>query len=248
MDGFKDHFSEAAAAYAAFRPRYPAALFAWLAAEAPGRDLAWDAGTGNGQAAVALAGLFRRVVASDASREQIAHAAPADGVEYRVARAESSGLAEGSCDLVTVAQALHWFDHARFFAEVRRVLRPGGLFAAWVYVDPALGDGPLDEGLQAFARRVGAWWPPERGLTDHGYRSIAMPLTDVPAPAFTLEMTPTLAEFAGYLRTWSATRRYRALHDDDPVAELEARLAAAWPPGERRVLRWPLAVRAGRLA
>ncbi len=246
MSGFKDHFSDRAAAYAAFRPRYPAALFDWLAEQAPGRGLAWDAATGNGQAALGLAERFERVVATDASAEQIAHAAAHPRIAYRVARAEDGAPAAGTCDLVTVAQALHWLDHEAFFAAVQGALRPGGVFAAWVYVDPALADGALNDVFQVFARRIGDYWPPERKHTDDGYRSIALPFDDIPAPAFTLEMSPTLAEFAGYLRTWSATRRYVSLHGDDPVREVEARLAGSWPAGSRRLLRWPLAMRAGR--
>ncbi len=247
MSGFKDHFSDRAAGYAAFRPRYPAALFDWLAGEAPGRELAWDAATGNGQAALGLAERFARVLASDASAEQIARATPHPRVEYRVARAEEGGPPDGSCDLVVVAQALHWLDHAAFFAAARRALRPGGLCAAWVYIAPNLADAALDAELQSFARRMQPFWPPERTEVDDGYRSVVLPFDEIAPPPFTLESTPTLVEFAGYLRTWSATRRYVSLHGHDPVAEVEDRLAAAWPAGRRCGLRWTLAVRAGRV-
>ena len=120
---FPDHFSGVAGAYAEFRPRYPDALFDWLAEAAPSRELAWDCATGNGQAAVALARVFTRVVATDASAEQVQAATPHPRVEYRVGPAEESGLTSDSADAVTVAQALHWFDRPSFYAEASRVLR-----------------------------------------------------------------------------------------------------------------------------
>ena len=152
---FSDHFSARAADYASSRPRYPSALFAWLATIAPRRTLAWDCGTGNGQAATALARRFARVIATDASAEQIANAAPNPRVIYRVAASERSGLPGGCADVVTVAQALHWFDLPRFWDEARRVLRADGVVAAWCYglatVDPA-----VDDAVSAFYRSLAA--------------------------------------------------------------------------------------------
>src|SRR4249919_1013204 len=130
---FKDHFSGHAAAYAQARPTYPAELFAWLASQCPRHELVWDAGCGNGQASVALAAHFQRVFASDPSATQIDAAMPHPSVRYSVEPAERCSLPDHCADLVTVAQALHWFDHAAFYAEVRRVLKPGGVIAAWCY-------------------------------------------------------------------------------------------------------------------
>ena len=247
--GFQDHFSERAESYARFRPRYPAELMDWLASLTPGRALAWDAGTGNGQAAVALATHFQRVVATDASQDQIAYATPHPGVSYLVERAEAAGLPDASCDLVTAAQALHWFDPPAFFAEARRVLKPGGAIAVWSYVDPALAEPELDAVLQDFARAVWGDWPPERPLAESGYRTLAFPFEEVTAPVFHLVRQPTMEELAGYLRTWSATRRYIRRTGMDPVAAVEARLVPLWPRGARNTLRWPMHIRAGvRLA
>src|SRR5690349_15303419 len=130
---FHDHFSGLASRYADFRPHYPAALFDYLAALVPGNAQVWDCAAGNGQASIDLAQRFSKVIATDASPEQIASATARHNVEYRVALAEQSGLADTSVDLVTVAQALHWFDLNRFFAEVQRVLKPGGVLAIWTY-------------------------------------------------------------------------------------------------------------------
>ena len=146
---FVDHFSVVSTVYARFRPRYPEALF-WLAQVAPGRELALDCATGNGQAAVGLAGHFARVIATDASAAQIEAAAATPRVEYRVAPAEASGLPDASCDLVCAAQALHWLDRPAFFAEARRVLVPGGVVAFWGYLRLRTGDAELDAELDRF--------------------------------------------------------------------------------------------------
>ena len=244
--GFKDHFSARAKGYAQFRPSYPAALFDWLAGLAPGCSLAWDAGTGSGQAARPLAERFERVVATDASAQQIDEAEPHPRIAYRIARERDSGLAEASCDLVTAAQALHWFDIPAFFAEARRVLLPGGVIAVWTYAGPALDEPGSNEVLQEYVRLMDPWWPPERTLVETGYRTVAFPFVEVSAPPFELDLHPTRAELEGYLRTWSAHQRYTATHGDDPVVAVEARLAPIWPAGERRRLHWPLTVRAGR--
>jgi SAM-dependent methyltransferase len=249
---FKDHFSGHAADYAAFRPRYPAELFQWAAALPAARSLAWDCATGNGQAAVALAGHFQRVVASDASAAQIAHAEPHPRVEYRVALAEAgeaSGLAEGAVDLVTVAQALHWFDFDRFYAEVRRVLAPGGAIAVWSY-DLVRVTPEIDRLIDSLARDVvGAFWPPERRWVDERYRTLPFPFAEIAAPPFQLEESWDLPRLLAYLRTWSSATRFRAATGRDAVAEATPELAGAWgDPGQERAVRWPLSVRAGRPA
>ncbi|HEV2734674.1 MAG TPA: class I SAM-dependent methyltransferase [Longimicrobiaceae bacterium] len=245
--GFRDHFSGVAEGYARFRPGYPAALFAWLAERAPGRRLAWDCATGSGQAALGLAEHFARVVATDASAEQVGRARPHPRVDFRVAPAERSGLDGGSADLVTVAQAVHWFDLPAFFREARRVLRPGGLLAAWGYGNPALPDAAPDRTLTGFIDGIlGPYWPPERRILLEGYASIDFPFREVAAPPLVMEADLTLDDLGGYLRTWSATSRYVAAHGVDPVDDVVERLRADWgdPAAPRRV-RWPLAFRAG---
>jgi len=247
MHSFRDHFSARAATYAACRPTYPDALFDWIAGLVTRRDVAWDCGTGSGQAAVALAARFAHVHATDASAAQLAHAVPHARVSYAVAPAERSGLPERSVDLVTVAQALHWFDVDAFYAEVRRVLRPSGAIAVWTYGDVHTGDAALDDRLHRFAHgTLGPWWPPERAHVDAGYRTLPFPFHEVEAPSFVLEHRWTLPELAGYLRSWSATLRWQAAHATDPVAPLEAELRPLWgDPDRPRTVIWPLVVRAG---
>jgi len=244
---FPDHFSAVAAAYAEFRPRYPEAVFDLLADLAPARRLAWDCATGNGQAAGPLAARFERVVATDASGEQLAQAAPRANIEYRVARAEASGLPDACADLVTVAQALHWFDVEAFHAEAERVLVPGGVLAEWSYGTPS-AEPPVDAPLGVFyAQTVGPYWPPTRVLVDAGYRDIPFPFARLPVPDLALQADLSLRELLGYVDTWSAVQRFRAANGSDPLPAFANELAAVWgPPERRRHIRWPLTLRVGR--
>jgi SAM-dependent methyltransferase len=244
---FKDHFSGHAAEYAQFRPRYPEALFAYLAKEAPSRALAWDCATGNGQAAASLAAHFERVIATDASAQQIESAERHERVDYRVALAEQSGLTASSVDLVTVAQALHWFDIPRFFAEAQRVLKPRGIVAVWAYTFLSVRPD-VDLIIERFYRETtGPFWPPERELVDSGYRDIEFPFEELKPPKFEIETTWTRSQLAGYLRTWSATKRFLAARGFDPVDEVDDELKHLWPEGSR-VVRWPLHLRIGKAA
>ncbi len=244
---FKDHFSTQATDYARFRPNYPAELFAWLAAVAPARNIAWDCGTGSGQAALGLAAHFERVIATDPSAGQLAHAQPHPRVEYRCAPAEASNLAAASVDLLTVAQAIHWFDLDRFFAEARRVLRPGGVIAAWTYTLLDVEAG-IDDLLSDFYQNVvGPYWPPERRMVDDRYRSLPFPFEPVSAPAFAIRTEWCRDDLLGYLGTWSATRACMKATSSDPLAAFARRLAPLWPdPAQRKSLRWPLHLRVGR--
>ncbi|MEO7430585.1 MAG: class I SAM-dependent methyltransferase [Dokdonella sp.] len=245
---FKDHFSGHAGIYHEARPGYPAALFDWLAGIAPSRDLAWDAGCGNGQASVALAERFVHVFATDPSATQIANAEPCANVDYRVEPAEQCSLASASADLVTVAQALHWFDHARFYAEVARVLKPGGVVAAWTYADCRV-DAAIDPVKdRLYVDLTGSYWPPERRHVESGYRTLDFPFDEQPAPSFEMTARWTLAQFLAYLRSWSATQRYLADNGVDPVTLVEADLAQAWgDAGVARCVRWDFHVRCGRV-
>lgn len=244
---FKDHFSGHAAIYREARPHYPPELYAWLAGQAPARELAWDAGCGNGQASVALAGHFAHVVGTDPSAAQIANAETHPRVEYRVEPAEQSSFADGSVDLVNVAQALHWFDHARFNAEVQRVLKPGGVIAATAYADCSVEPAVDRIKDRLYVDLLDAYWPPERRLVEQGYRTLPFPFEEFAAPEFTMHVVWTLPQFLAYLRSWSATQRYLKARGEDPVAVVAPEMAAAWGDAETpREVRWQFHVRVGR--
>lgn len=244
-----DLFGTQAAAYARFRPSYPATLFAWAASLVPGRVAAWDCATGSGQAALGLAHHFARVIATDVSERQIAHASPHPAIEYRVAAAERSGLADASADLVMVAQALHWLDLEAFYREVRRVTRKGGALVVSVYGDVSAGPD-VDPLLEDFDKRTLApYWAPERRHVWEGYGGLAFPFDPLPAPALRLEIEWTLEELLGYLRSWSAVQTFVERHGSSPLDALAAQLSPRWgDPAARRIVSWPLRLRAGRVS
>lgn len=222
-------------------------MFAWLAEQCAEHGLAWDCGTGNGQAARALAEHFGRIHATDLSADQIALAEPDSRITYLTAPAEASGLADRCCDLVTVAQALHWFCGEAFYAEVHRVLKPGGVFAAWTYT-LLRGEPELNAIVEDFYRNtIGPWWPPERRWVDLGYCEMPFPFEEVPAPVFEIRLEWRLDDLLAYLRTWSATQRYIKERGSDPCVELGARLRNVWPdPQALKTIVWPIALRCGR--
>ena len=243
---FADHFSAHAASYAEFRPRYPAALFHWLAVVSPGTAQAWDAGTGNGQVALGLISRFARVRVTDASAEQIAQAVPHPRIDYAVAQYES-GLPAASAQLVTAGQALHWFDADAFSREARRVLQPGGILAVFGYKYSR-----VTEEVDALVRQhmeftIGQYWPPEHRVVNEGYRAIALPIDELVPPPLELREDWSLAQYTGFLRTWSGTRRFIAARGEEPIAQFEQALAKAWGETPRRAVRWELFVRAGEV-
>jgi SAM-dependent methyltransferase len=248
MKPYADHFSRVASAYATCRPAYPPQLFSYIS-ELPARhELAWDCAAGSGQATLPLTGRFRRVLATDVSAAMLERAPRHPSVEYRVSLAEDSGLADSSADLVTVAQALHWLDIEPFYAEVERVLAPGGVLAVWSYASQLLGDDALDARLTRFYTEVvGPYWPAGRRHVETGYRTLPFPYVELEAPAFAMEEHWTLQQLLGYLGTWSATQRFREAQGYDPVAQLAGELAGSWgDPASARLIRWPLSLRVGR--
>lgn len=244
---FPDHFSAVAASYARYRPIYPAALFDWIADAAPARERAWDCACGSGQATLPLSERFARVTGTDASARQLEEAPAHPGITWRVAVAESSGLDSASFDAVTVAQALHWLDLPRFWVEVRRVLRPRGIFVATCYGLASIDNVEANQQLRHFHDDVvGDYWPRERGHVDRGYHDIALPFERIDPPAVAMSANWTLGQLLGYLRTWSAVRRYIEAHQVDPVEAFGEELRRAW--GDvRRDVQWPLTVVAGRV-
>lgn len=245
---FKDHFSDQAAGYAAHRPTYPLALVDALARVSPGSTLAWDAGCGSGQLATLLAERFACVIATDASEAQLANAVPNRRVEYRCARAEDSGLPDACADLVTAAQAAHWFDLDAFYAEVRRVALPGAVVALVSYGLMRV-DARVTPVIRVFHSGVlGSYWPPERLHVDEEYRTLEFPFDELEIPRLQITATWNYTDLMGYIETWSAVRALRAAEGEAALDEFRTRLADAWgPPGTVRPVRFPLALRVGRV-
>jgi SAM-dependent methyltransferase len=243
---FKDLFSERPDAYARYRPTYPAALFAWLAAQAPSTRQAVDVGTGSGQGAVALAEYFDRVLGLDPSEGQLHNARAHPRVEYRVARAELLAADDASTDAIFVAQALHWFDHAAFFSEVRRVLVPNGLLAVSCYQLTQIAPAVDAVVMELYEDHLGPYWEPERKLVETGYRTIDFPFRELDVPAFDMRMTWSLDDLIGYLGTWSPLKRFRNDRGFDPLEATIPKLRAAWGGAAERAVVWPFSVRAFR--
>jgi SAM-dependent methyltransferase len=246
---FEDHFSRQARAYARFRPTYPAELFAHLAGLTSSHDLAWDCATGSGQAARGLARRFARVAATDASRQQVAHAASHPKISYWVGQAGRSGLRTRSVDLITISQAIHWFEFEDFYGEARRVLKPGGALAAWGYGLPEITPG-LDPLLARFYRdTLGGYWPARLGFLDERYQNLPFPFEELPPPMLAMQADWDLAGLLGFLESWSGVQKFIAARGHDPVDEIRAELAALWgEPSSSRRIRWPLFFRIGRVS
>jgi SAM-dependent methyltransferase len=245
----RDHFSSVASGYAAFRPRYPTALFDWLALVSHQHNVAWDCACGSGQASWPLASHFDMVVATDVSPTQVATATPTETIRCVVAAAELVPLADGVVDLVSVAQALHWFVGEAFFAEVRRVVGPGGVFAAWTYGMPHIVSDAVETAVHRFINELlGPYWAPEIRLVLDGYASIDLPFAELETPGFEMRAQWTLARFLGFVRTWSAVGRFVETHCEDPVVQLAAELGDLWgSEGDLLTISWRLDLRAGRV-
>jgi hypothetical protein len=245
---FEDHFSEQAQDYARHRPSYPDALFDYLASLAPARERAWDCGTGNGQAALALAARFRQVIATDASPEQIQNAFAHERVDYRVERAEATTIGAGSVDLVAAGTAVHWFDFDAFYEEVRRVGKARTIVAVWTYYFPLITPG-VDRWLQRYyAETLDGFWPERIRYLEARYRTLPFPFAEIEPPAFQMEADWELDDFLGFIASWSATRKFLDARGERALDGALAELAEAWGPArQKRAITWPLYCRIGRL-
>jgi len=244
---FEDHFSKQSQQYAQYRPRYPDEIYAYLASIAPGHSLAWDCGTGNGQAAIGLAEYFDKVHATDASTEQISLAHLHPKVDYHVEPAERVSLNDSSADLVTVAVAIHWFNFDEFYREVKRVLRPGGILAAWTYSLTEISP-EIDQLIQQYSSEIlSGFWPERIRYIEERYQTLPFPFEEITPPSFVMEVNWDLHQFAGYLDSWSASQRYKAQNGNHPLELIWNKLVSAWgDESEVRLIRWPLYFRIGQ--
>lgn len=248
MPAFKDNFSKQSDIYVKYRPHYPAGLYSYLSSLSQEHQLAWDCGTGNGQAAIGLAEFYKTVIATDPSEQQIKNALPNARVEYRVEKAENTSLESRSIDLVTIANALHWFDFEVFYAEVKRVLKPNGLIAAWAYTIPSVSP-EVDRLLRHYHDHIlGDYWLPENRLVEKEYKTIPFPFQEVLSPGFFSERMMTLEDLTGYLNTWSATQRFINEHKFNPAEQLRKELISVWgEKGSEKKLTWKLTLKVGKI-
>jgi SAM-dependent methyltransferase len=243
----KDYFSGHSRVYATFRPTYPEDLYSFIFQHVPQKDTAWDCATGNGQVASYLAEYFDRVFATDISAQQLEQAPAHEGVVYAVSPAEHTLFPDNQFDLITVGQALHWFDRNAFYTEVKRVAKPGAILAVWGYatmsVTPEI-DGLL---LHFYNNIVGPYWDDARRLVEQQYKTIEFPFEEIPAPAFAIRVAWSLEHLAGYLESWSATQKYMREKGVNPVPDLIKTLAPLWPDDLQHTVSFPVFVRLGRV-
>lgn len=235
--------------YAAFRPEYPAELASFLASLAAEKELAVDVGCGNGQLTKLLAPYFSKVIGFDPSADQIGHCQTCEHVQYQCAPAENLPLPDSCAGLITAAQAAHWFDLPRFYAEARRVGVRSCILALVSYGVLTLDDPHLNGLFQNFYKiEIGAYWPPERKLVDTGYATIDFPFEEIESPAMEISLRWNLSEFLGYLSTWSAVRHAKDQGRDDVLHSFAENLTSAWgDPNAPRSVVWPLNTRIGKL-
>jgi len=239
----KDLFSSHASQYAAFRPPYPKELYDFIFSQLKDFDSAWDAGTGNGQVARDLSKRFKKVFATDISDKQIENAVQAENIFYSVA-GETTSFTDKSFDLICVAQAIHWFDRARFYEEVKRVAKPDALLAIWGYGLLSI-DSEIDKQIRNFYTNiVGSYWDKERKLIDEEYKTISFPFQEIKTPSFEFSFQWTLPELHGYLTTWSAVQKFIKANGSNPVDNLIQKILPLWNSGKKQI-RFPLFARIG---
>lgn len=246
MKDIKDNFSNQAQTYAGYRPGYPDELFSFLYGHCQEFDNVWDCATGNGQAAVELANKFQQVYATDISRKQLDNTTLRENIYYSVGRAEQTSFTENTFDLVTVAQALHWFDHNVFFKEVQRVCKPDALFAAWGYGLIRCNDEVINNIIDQFYYGItGPYWDTERKHVDEHYRSITIPFNEISCPEFHIKYQWSYEQLSGYFNTWSSVQHYIKANNANPVALIAEELLQSFNAKETIEVTFPIFMKAG---
>lgn len=242
----KDNFSQRSDQYAKYRPDYPAEYYEFLLSKTPGRKNAWDCGTGNGQVAEQLAKHFEKVFASDISAAQIAQAVPNEKIEYSVQPAEETNFSDNQFDLIVVAQAIHWFDFDRFYAEVNRTLKAGGILSVVGYDGPVISPEVNKVKSYFYSEIVGPYWDKERKHIDDRYANIPFPFEEIPSPQLSHCLNWNFEHFLGYLSTWSAVKHFIKDKGYDPVENFRNELKEAWGDDEVKEVCFPIVMRTGR--
>jgi Methylase involved in ubiquinone/menaquinone biosynthesis len=241
----KDNFSNRSDKYQKFRPGYPQGLYDFLLSVVTQKGVAWDCGTGNGQVAQELAKYFNKVYATDISKTQIEHAVQRDNIFYSVEPAEKTSFLSNTFDLVTVAQAIHWFNFELFYTEVERTIKPGGIIAVIGY-GLFNSDQRTDEIINMFYREIiGSYWDSERRYIDENYETIPFPFAELTAPKFENIFKWTFDQLIGYLETWSAVQHYIKKNNSNPLDLVYNHLKNAWGDQEFKQIRFPILLRVG---
>jgi ubiquinone/menaquinone biosynthesis C-methylase UbiE len=241
---FKDYFSTQSVDYRKFRPDYPQEMINFIVSKCTEKDIAWDCATGNGQVATMLSSPFKKVIATDASSKQIEAAEAKPNIEYRVATAEDSKIESNSIDLITVAQAAHWFNLDLFYKEVMRVAKPNAILAVWGYANHSISVDIDNVVLKLYKDILHDYWPAERATVEQGYKAIQLPFKPIEMPVFSMAKQINLHELIGYLSTWSATQLYMQRNHNNPISLIYDELLYTWgDANEIREIRWPVFLR-----
>ncbi|MEO1655937.1 MAG: class I SAM-dependent methyltransferase [Bacteroidota bacterium] len=246
---YKDNFSTQSSQYQKFRPHYSPEIYAFILEQSLGKALLWDCATGNGQVVRALAPHFQKVWASDASAAQLSKAPAIPNVHYHQGLASESGLAAQSCDLITVAQALHWFAEDAFYDEVRRVARPGAQLITWGY--GLMHIQPQVDALVSYVYKdiLGdKFWDPERKLVEAKYETIYFPFENLASPTFQITYEWNLEQVLGYINTWSAFQKYLVQSSENPLEALRSEFEKVWGPQlESKRVTWDIFMKRAQL-
>ncbi|KAM0749433.1 S-adenosyl-L-methionine-dependent methyltransferase [Meredithblackwellia eburnea MCA 4105] len=247
--------------YAASRPYYPPALYHHVISAAtpfpsppPDRTLL-DLGCGPGLSTFSFLPHFARLIGLDPSPNMVNAANSIlqekinagevhkhEQVQFLVGVGEdlkAVGVEDDTVDLVVAGQAAHWFDTTKVYAELARVLKPGGSMVFWGYGEFYLPNHPKSSALipPYSAGTLGPYWQqPGRSIVE----SLLVPLALPPSPTFTsqtrsfflsdspsyvppspetthpllLTQNWSLKEIEGYLKTFSAAHTYDEKHGD----------------------------------
>jgi ubiquinone/menaquinone biosynthesis C-methylase UbiE len=243
----KDNFSKRSDLYAQFRPTYPEALFKHILQYVNATDTAWDCATGNGQAAQSLASYFDRVYATDISAKQVDNAVKRGNIIYKVESAENSSFDDNMFNLITVAQAIHWLDFEKFYREVKRTSKPGGILAVIGYGLIQTG-GNLNDLIQHFYTQiVGPYWDKERRYIDENYKTIPFPFIELEPTQSHINVEWKFDQLTGYLNTWSAVQHYIKANNNNPVELYQDELKQAWGDKNLQPFSFPILLRIGKI-
>ncbi|HYV93296.1 MAG TPA: methyltransferase domain-containing protein [Chitinophagales bacterium] len=241
----KDNFSKQSQGYAQFRPVYPPEIFEYLFSIVKEHEVAWDCATGNGQVASALAPYFTKVMATDISAKQIEQAQHKENIHYSIAPAEHTSFPENYFDLITVGQAIHWFDFSAFYSEAKRIAKQSAPLVALGY-DLIHIDDDTDKIILRFYEEVlKGFWDPERKYVDEHYKTIPFPFREIQPPQFQLRLDWTLEHVLGFLGTWSGVQHYMDHHHRDPIDEIKNELMQTWKQDVIKTVSFSIMMRVG---